>query len=150
MIGTFKTLKIADLGWIILYLLRFYLNVFSPLSWPICSSEEFWFAWFILISYTIQPSVTENMKRLVCFSSGGMKGLPIILCFELYYRSGLLTWPFISIAFQSAPCAHSTDPVWYIFTVSTSQLRNLPQWLVLLVWKSVVCLGTSVLQAIWP
>ena len=56
----------------------------------------------------------------------GMKGLPIILCFELYYRSWLLTWPFISIAFQSAPCAHSTNPVWYIFTVSTSTEKFTP------------------------
>ena len=67
-LGLLKHLKLQIWGWIILYLLRFYLNVFSPLFWPICSSEEFWFAWFILISYTIQPSVTENMKRLVCFS----------------------------------------------------------------------------------
>ena len=39
-----------------------------------------------------------RLRDSYSWGRGGMKGLPIILCFELYYRSGLLTWPFISIA----------------------------------------------------
>ena len=35
--------------------------------------------------------VAQGYSQVKGVDQGGMKGLPIILCFELYYRSGLLT-----------------------------------------------------------
>ena len=47
------------------------------------------------------------------------------------------------------PCNESSVTYLHCIDLSTEKF-NPDQWLVMLVWKSVVCLGTSVLQAIWP